>query len=365
MNGQRRTCSMLDCIERIPSLLTAILENRKENLNELFAYLGEDGLKNLSGIVLIGSGTSSTSGTTAAYFGSKVAGVPVRAAIPSEFCHNTYFYDPNALYVFISQTGTSKLTQRAMDLVIEKGMKAVCVSESNETKMAKAAPCFVNMGCGYEEYPMRTIGYSTTVFTLQIMALEIGLAKGAVTEEEYNTYIAEAAKTIELLKPVPQMTMKWLQEKAQWAMIRSQCLSFTGSAAQYGVALEAAVKAWETPKMTSVGLELEEGMHGANYGYDSKHAVIVFNDGGVDNQKALSLARYMQEVHKNGWAVGPNVNSDLDLQFETCGENFCWMQFAAVGQVISYKLALDMGRDLPAPHDNSVMGSYFRTHSGW
>ena len=365
MAGARRTCSMLDCIERIPSLLKGILDERKENLKELFEYLGEDGVKNLSGIVLIGSGTSSTSGTTAAYFGSKVVGAPVRAAIPSEFCHNTYYYDPNALYVFISQTGTSKLTQRAMDLVKEKGMKAVCVSESKDTPMAKVAPCFVNMGCGYEEYPMRTIGYSTTVFTLQIMALEIGLKKGAVSEEEYAKYIEEAEKTIELLKPIPQMTMKWLQDKAQWSMIRSQCLSFTGSAAQYGVALESAVKAWETPKMTSVGLELEEGMHGANYGYDSKHCVIVFNDGGVDNQKALSLARYMREVHKNGWAVGPEVVCEDDLKFEVCGENFCCLQFAAVGQAISYKLALDMGRDLPAPHDNSVMGSYFRTHSGW
>ncbi len=365
MNGQRRPCSMLDCIERIPSLLKAILDTRKENFSALFSYLGEDGIKNLSSVILIGSGTSSTSGVTAAYFGSKVAGIPVRAAIPSEFCHNTYFYDPNALYVFISQTGTSKLTQRAMDLVLEKGMKAVCVSESAETKMAKVSPCFINMGCGYEEYPMRTIGYSTTVFVLQILALEIGMKKGAVTAEEYDAYIAEAEKTIELLKPVPQMTMKWLQEKAQWALIRSQCLSFTGSAAQYGVALESAVKAWETPKMTSVGLELEEGMHGANYGYDNKHAVIVFNDGGVDNHKALALARYMQEVHKNGWAVGPNVNGESDLQFEIAGENFCCLQFAAVGQVISYKLALDMGRDLPAPHDNSVMNSYFSTHSGW
>ena len=43
--------------------------------------------------------------------------------------------------------------------------------------MAKEAPCFLDMGCGYEEYPMRTIGYSTTVFTLQMLALEIGRRK--------------------------------------------------------------------------------------------------------------------------------------------------------------------------------------------
>ena len=356
--------SMLDCIERIPSLLSAIFENRESAQKALFEYLGEDGLKNLSSIVLVGSGTSSTSAVTAAYFANKVAGIPVTAALPSEFCHNTVHFDPNALYVFISQTGTSKLTKQAMDLVAEKGYYHVCVSEHDQTPMAKAAACFLSMGCGYEEYPMRTIGYSTTVFTLQMLALEIGYKKGAVCPEAYTAYCDEAKRLPELLSPIPQMTLEWMQTKSQWQMIRSQCLVFTGSGAQYGVALESAVKAWETPKMTSVGLELEEGMHGANFGYDYKHCVIVFNDGGVDTQKARALTRYMREVFKNGWMIGADTVDDNDLAFPLCGENFGCLQFAAVGQVISYKLALDEGRDLFAPHDNSVMYSYFTTHAG-
>ena len=355
--------SLLECIERIPVQLKRIFEERCELQKELFEYLGEECLEKLSSIVLIGSGTSSTSSVTAAYFANKVAGVPVQAVIPSEFCYSTYHYDPNALYVFISQTGTSKLTKEAMDLVQAKGFHHVCISESKETPMAKAAACFLNMGCGFEEYPMRTIGYSTTVFTLQLMALEIGRRKGAVSDDEYKVYCEEARRLPEMLAPIPQATLNWMQQKSQWQMMRSQCLVFTGSAAQYGVALETAVKAWETPKMTSVGLELEEGLHGANYGYNHNHCVIVFNDGGRDSRKALSLARYMQEVFSNGWAVGAEVTGETDLKLELCGENFCCLQFAAVGQTLTYKLALDEGRDLPAPHDNSVMESYFKTHA--
>ena len=360
---QTLTISMLDCIERIPSLIKAIFENRETVQKEVLDYLGEEGLSRLSGMVFVGSGTSSTSAITASYFANKVAGIPVSATIPSDFCYHTYHYDPNALYVFISQTGTSKLTKQAMDVIKAKGYRCVCVSESRNTPMAKEAPCFLDMGCGYEEYPMRTIGYSTTVFTLQMLALEIGRRKGAVSDAEYQAYCEEALRLPEYLKPIPQMTLDWMQKKSQWQMIRSQCLVFTGSAAQYGVALESAVKTWETPKITSVGLELEEGMHGANYGYNSNHCVIVFNDGGVDNQKALSLARYMREVFHNGLAVGANVVCEDDLQFSLCGENFCCLQFAAVGQTISYKLALDEGRDLFAPHDNSVMHRYFKTHA--
>lgn len=277
--------SMFDCISRVSSLLKSIFENRDAAQKPLFDYLGADGVKNLSGMILIGSGTSSTSGVTASYFAKKVLKLPVQQVVPSEFLHSTYYYDPNALYVFISQTGTSKLTNQAMALVKEKGLRYVCVSESPDTPMAKLAECYLDMGCGYEEYPMRTIGYSTTVFTVQLLALELARARNSITEAEYEEICAEARRLPECLAPVPQLTLDWMK-KTQWQMIRSDALIFTGSAALYGVALEAAVKAWETPKMTAVGLELEEGMHGANYGYNQNHCVMVFNDGGRDSQKA-------------------------------------------------------------------------------
>ncbi len=359
----RKTVSMLECIDRIPGLLKNIFENRKAYQKELFDYLGEEGIQSLNGIVFIGSGTSSTSGTTAMYFCDKVAGVPVRAAIPSEFCHNMTHFDENTLYVFISQTGTSKLTRQAMELVKQKGLKHVCMSEARETPMAKAADCFIDMGCGLEEYPMRTIGYSTTVFSLQMLALEIGRAKGAVSDADYKAYCAEATRLPEMLAPISEKTIDWMQQKSEFTMLHSQCLVFTGSAAQYGAALEAAVKSWEIQKITAIGLELEEGMHGANYGYNQNHCVMIFNDGGVDSGKALSLGRYMGEVFGNGWVIGPVVASDKDLQFDICGENFCCLQFAAVGQTIGYKLGTDMGRDLFAENDHSVMNRYFTTHS--
>lgn len=71
----------------------------------------------------------------------------------------------------------------------------------------------------------------------------------------------------------------------------------------------------------------------------------------------------MHEVFGNGLIIGVDTVSDCDLPLTLCGENFCCFQFAAVGQVISYQLAVAEGRDLFAPHDNSVMYRYFTTHN--
>ncbi len=361
--GQRRTVTLLDCIERIPSKLTEILDTLEERQAPIFAKLGEERLKKLSSIVLVGSGSSSTSATTAAYFMKKAAKLPVHVVIPSEFCHQENCFEPNGLYVFISQTGTSRLTGEALALAENKGLFTVALCEEEDKPFAKGADCFLQMGCGCEEYPMRTIGFSATVFTLQMLALSIGQKRGVLDTAEYNAYLAEARSLPELLKPVPALTLAWM-EKTKWQLMRSQALIFTGSGAQYGIALESAVKAWETPKITAAGLELEEGMHGANYGYNHNHCVIVFNDGGVDDHKAKALSGYMREVFQNGLLVGANAEADCDLPLALCGENFCCLQFAAVGQTLTYELARAEGRDLFAPQDNSVMERYFKTHDG-
>lgn len=51
------------------------------------------------------------------------------------------------------------------------------------------------------------------------------------------------------------------------------------------------MKVWECPQIASVGYELEEGMHGPNYGYNSNHCVIVLNDGRKEKKGMAAVMR--------------------------------------------------------------------------
>jgi glucosamine 6-phosphate synthetase-like amidotransferase/phosphosugar isomerase protein len=218
------------------------------------------------------------------------------------------------------------------------------------------------MRCGHEEYPMRTIGYSATVLTLMLFAAEIGLRRGYINESERNHYYQDAKKAAANVRPVIDKTMAWLDRNRR-NMLRCDGIFIYGSGALYGVALEGAVKIWETPQIISVGYELEEGIHGPNYGFNHRHCVVVLNDGGMDNPKAVSLARYMKIEKDNGYIVGKSPVNDTDLAFEPQGGDFCCLEFAAAVQVMAYRLAEEQGRDLFAPHDNSVMEGYFKSHN--
>lgn len=357
----RFKCSMMDCINDTQKACQNIINHRKSNTKHLIEYLGDD-VKNINEIVFVGSGTSNTSAVTSKSFVEKVTRIRTIAITSNDFLYNTYVYSPNALYVFTSQTGTSIVALEALKFIQDKGYYHVAVSESDSTPIAKAADCFVTMDCGIEEYPMRTTGYCASVLTHMIIGLEIGLARNTISEAEYESYIKDAEKISESHKSIVQKTLSWLEYNKR-KMLRSDMIIFTGADSLYGITLEGAMKVWETVQVASAGYEIEEGLHGPNYGYNYRHCVIVLNDGKRENKKCLALANYMKDVWNNGFVAGANVIDGEDLQFEVQTNDFCALEFAPVVQVIAYVLAKDQGRDLFAHHDNSRMESYFKTHS--
>ncbi|MEJ8735201.1 SIS domain-containing protein [Mediterraneibacter sp. ICN-202921] len=349
--------SILSCIERIPSVLQNILENRELYLKELKNAILED---RVDEIIFIGSGTSNTAAVTSAPFVEKVSGLRVTVVTSNEFMYDRSVRNKKGLYVFTSQTGTSHFVREAQKRFREEGYLTVAVSESEDTPLAKESMIFVNMGSGEEGCPMRTIGYCASVLIHMLMGLEIGRAYKNLSNEEYQEYIKEAGRLPNSHEEIRKAALVWM-DVARRKMFQSQLLVFTGAGSLYGLALEGAMKVWECPQIASVGYELEEGMHGPNYGYNSNHCVIFLNDG-REEKKGLALAKWMKEINKNGFVIGNHVVDDTDLKVELMTEHFTAIEISAAVQTIAYRLAYDGGRDLLSPHDNSVMESYFKTH---
>lgn len=349
--------SILSCIERIPWVLQNILENKELYLKELKSAILEYCVDE---IIFIGSGTSNTAAVTSAPFVEKVSGLRTTVVTSNEFMYDRYVRNKKGLYVFTSQTGTSHFVREAQKQFREEGYLTVAISEAEDTPLAKESTVFVNMGSGKEDCPMRTIGYCASVLIHMLMGLEIGRTYNNLSNEEYQEYIKEAEQLPNSHEQIRKAALAWM-DVARRKMFQSQLIAFTGAGSLYGLALEGAMKIWECPQIASVGYELEEGMHGPNYGYNSTHCVIFLNDG-REEKKGLALAKWMKEINKNGFVIGNNVVEDTDLKVKLMTEHFTAIEISAAVQTIAYRLAYDGGRDLLSPHDNSVMESYFKTH---
>ena len=350
--------TMLDCIRRVPSLLCKIVERRADTFRALWDSCPT---REVDELFLIGSGTSLTAAATARYLAEEASGVRVTVAPPNEFLNCYRVRNNRALYVFISQTGTSTALLEALQYARAQGFYTAAVTEKADTPIALGAGAFVDMGCGHEEYGMRTIGYSTAVMTLMMLGLTLGHARGTLSAAREEAYIAQALAAADNIPDIIERALRWM-DKSRRRIMRSRFIAFTGTGALYGVAQEGAVKMWEAPQYPSAGYELDEGMHGPNFGYTDADAVIVLDDGAPGADKGLDLARYMKNEHRNGYIFGLRAQDGDDLAFEPRGGAFDALEFAAAVQVFMYRLAVDGGRDFSILGVHAKMNSYFDAH---
>lgn len=353
--------TLLDCIKRIPSVISNILEEQESAFAEFEQYIS-DKVQQMDELVLIGSGTSNTVSLTACPFMEKASGLRVRAVYPNELASEHAVINPHALHVFISQTGTSKVVRQVMERLKSEGYWTAALTESAETPIAQAAVCFVPMNLGPEEYPMRTIGYTGSVLDLMLLSLHAGRMRGKLTGEQFTKYLKDASEVPGYHKEITDLAENWVRAREQ-QILNSRCVIFTGAGSLYGVAQEASVKFWEVPYLASFGYELEEGLHGPNYGYSSEHCVIVLNDGRLERDKALALVRYTKENFRNGFMIGPETAAADDLKLPLPGNDFDCLALSGAVQVMAYFLAEDQGIDTTVPHDHTVMNRYFMTHT--
>lgn len=350
--------SMLDCIRRVPSLMEMIWQQRQETFAQVFMNYDPS---QIDEIVLIGSGSSLTAAQTAHYLCEQASGIRVSALPPNEFKNNCHVRNPKALHVFISQTGTSTALLDTIAYTKELGLKTAVVSEKPDTPAPMLSGAYICMGCGHEEYGIRTIGYSTTVMTLMLLGIMLGEKRGFLCNSDVASYGQQAMDAAHSIPEVIEKTLHFM-DVSRRRIMRSRFISFTGVGSLWGVAQEAAVKMWEAPQYPSAGYEMDEGMHGPNFGYNDNDAVIILNDGAPGMEKALNLARYMKNEHRNGYIFGIGALDQDDVSFEPKGGAFRCLEFAAAVQTFMYRLAVDGGRDFSILGIHAKMNSYFDAH---
>lgn len=339
--------TVLDCIQRVPSILENILANRKETTRELLAYL--DGrVSEIDELVFIGSGTSNTSAWTSRNAVARMARLRVTTVLPNEFLYERPGRNRNALYLFTSQSGNSILTRQCLRDLKEAGYLTCGITEGPETDIAKEAAVHVDMGCGKEEYGCRTIGFCASVLTHMVIGLELGLASGRLTQAEYDAYMAQAGKVPASNKSVCEKALAWF-DRNEKAFADAGCYVLYGGGSLWGVAQEGALKIMEMARRIAIGYEVEDGLHGPNISFDKTTCIVALDGCEPGSAMAEGCARFAKDNCGAGFLIGGQGVDDSDLCFDVVSEDFRALEFAPAVQVLAYRLAGAVGIDLTAP----------------
>lgn len=348
--------TVLDCIERIPAKCNEMRENREVRFENLQAYLHGQPVKE---VIFIASGSSYNSANTTRYFFEKL-GFQVQFVFPNIFVNYSGALHPDALYVVISQGGSTKLVYEALLKVKQAGCRNCSITAQLDAPIAKAADVAIEMGCGNEEFMYRTLGYSTTVATCYQLALALKLNNQEMTQEEAKTYDADFQKMVEHLPEIEKKTLAWY-EQHRFSLMHKDQMMFAGTNDLWPVCNEADIKVMEMVPLITRSFELEEFIHGPQNAFDATTAFFLFGRKGEDDAKVEAIARFLKQEIGFCAVIGDLAKDEKDLYFTPASQWFSSLEYVCVAQVLAYKLADDHGRDLSRPVNAQIKNYITKT----
>ena len=332
--------SLLDCIKRIPSCLQNVADSYAERAKTLNDYLGNN---KINEVVIIASGSSMNATKVTKYFAENRCELNVKCFYPNEFLNYTNYVNHNALYIVVSQGGSTKLVYECLNKVKENNLLHCTITEKIDSPIAKASDCAFEMGSVNEEYMYRTIGYSTTVVSTVLVELALAEINGVIEKPEL--VIADLEAAINNLDTVREITEKWYTNNKFSLMKRNQTI-FAGAECLYETANEADIKVMEMVPMLTRSFELEEFIHGPQNAFCDNMIFFIFSDKRKDAEKARHIAEFLKNEIGFCALIGDQKIDDRDLNFEFKSVDFTMLEAITTIQVIAFHLAEDHGRDL-------------------
>ena len=155
-------------------------------------------------IILIGCGTAYHSCLVAKYWFEELTTIDVVIDIASEFRYRKLRFEPNNLYVFVSQSGETADTAAALDICKKNKVKTCSIVNSVESTIARNSDWVLPIHAGPEIGVASTKAFLGQMLVLFILSLKIAKVRNDIDKKDYEKYI----KNLELLPEAIRKSLK-------------------------------------------------------------------------------------------------------------------------------------------------------------
>ncbi|MCH2449596.1 MAG: glutamine--fructose-6-phosphate transaminase (isomerizing) [Gracilimonas sp.] len=237
-------------------------------------------------IIIAACGTSWHSGLVGEYLFEYLAKVPVEVEYASEFRYKEQLVGEGDVMIVISQSGETADTLAALREAKERGALVIGVVNVVGSTIARETDAGVYIHAGPEIGVASTKAFTAQVTVLTMMAIKLGLSKGAITQKKAKELTSELAK-------IPQKIEKILQNTDEIERI-SNLFSYApnflylGRSYSFPVALEGALKLKEISYIHAEGYPAAEMKHGPIALIDEMMPVVVIAATQHTNDKMIS-----------------------------------------------------------------------------
>lgn len=332
---------MLKEIEEAPMCIHRLIDNYFDGKNYLFSQELLDELKASDNIIFLACGTSSYASLVGKEYMESI-GKRSEVYIASEWGYYPHFGGNHPFFIFVSQSGETADLIRCMQIVKEKGLPSLTITNTKGSSLERNATYSLLLYAGVE-----VAVASTKAYTAQVALL--ALLKGAY--EKNNEIVEDLLFTSRALEKV-------MENKEDYHFIArfikdKKHIFFIGKGLDYYLCLEASLKLKEISYLHSEAFP----------GGELKHGPIALIEKGTPVFIYISDARTADVIRANGQEVrargakqiiiaSASLKKDMDaLIVPDVPYYLSVIVKAMVAQYIAYYSALELGNDIDKPRN--------------
>jgi len=343
--------NMHDYIYESSEVVRKVIENRHEIVKGFVDYFDPE---KCNEIHITGAGTSCYSGYSARRQMEKLLRKKVVVHYPVRFIDSESFFNTGNILIAISATGTSVSTIRAVDKAKENGFYTFAATHEKNSEIARHADDVLFLDYGVEDVSPKSKSYIVEMTTLMLCALEAAKKWGYLSDAEYEERISQMLKTADNLTPIAKAADLWYDARSD-EMKHAQRVLVIGYDDNFGNIQEGALKILENARFGVSWYELEEFMHGIYHSINKDCYMIYLMSESVYAERILKLKDYCNTKTEHNFVIG-NVKSGYKdekafLYDFVEDADFYVMEYIIPLQIISYRLARDLGIDPNKPSD--------------
>ena len=319
------------------------------------AGIGGNILADVRAVTIVACGSAYHAGVATQYVMEKLAHVPVRVELASEFRYRNPILAEGTLVIAISQSGETADTLAAIRLAKSQGVLTLGIVNVVGSSIARESDIVMYTKAGPEISVATTKAYSAQLIVGYVLSIALAKANERLCEGQEQELISQLytlpAKINEILLD---------EEKVQWLASKiAACddLFFVGRGVDYAVCMEGSLKLKEISYIHSEAYAAGELKHGTISLIEDGTVVIgVLTQDGLE-EKTLSN---MAEVKSRGGFIVAvtkygefNVEHTSDVAVYVPAVADCFMASLAVIplQLLSYYVSVNRGIDVDKPRN--------------
>lgn len=315
----------------------------------------DDEFRSFERIQLVACGSAWHAAVTAKYSLEKLAHIPTEVEIASEFRYRQPVLSPKTLVVTVSQSGETADTLACLRYCKKMGLKGLSVCNVPHSSIDREADGRIYTRAGPEIGVCSTKAFTAQISALQLLVLHLARLKKTLKDDEIQ-------REVEGLLALPSQVEvclnhdKWFKEAAH-SLLRFKGFLYIGRGLLYPIALEGALKLKEITYLHAEGYPSGELKHGPIALVDKTMAIVAMAP--KDDLYEKNVTSIEEVRARGGQIIAIGTGDDKTLQ-KISLHYLAIPESTPMGntvlatipiQLLSYHLAVELGRDLDQPRN--------------